>query len=66
MGDQLLGDPSAELKKLSEKIAAMRVRAEDNRIALDALLGAMRGVGMQTWMRHAAGRVGQKLGGGVR
>jgi polysaccharide pyruvyl transferase WcaK-like protein len=65
-GDRLLGDPAAELEKLANKIAAMRVRAEDNRIALDALMGAMRGVGMQTWMRHAAGRVGQKLGVGVR
>jgi polysaccharide pyruvyl transferase WcaK-like protein len=64
-GDRLLGDPSAELKELAEKIAVMRLRAEDNRTALDALLGAMRGVGMQTWLRHAAGRVGQKLGGGV-
>ena len=65
-GDRLLGDSSAALQRLADRIAAMRVRAEDNKIALDALLGAMRTGGVQTWLRHAASRVGQKFGGTVR
>lgn len=64
--EQLLAGPAPALARLAERIAAMRLRAEDNRIALHTLLAAMGEVGAQTWLRHAARRIGKKLGMGVR
>jgi len=58
---QLAGVPE-EMSLLPQKIAAMRRRAEENRLVLDRLVEASSGVGLQTLFGHAASRIGQKLG----
>jgi polysaccharide pyruvyl transferase WcaK-like protein len=58
---QLAGIPE-EMALLPAKIEVMRRRAEKNSFVLDKLRAAAGGVGAQTWLLHAAGRVGKKLG----
>lgn len=62
--ERQLGGIPEEMGKLPGKIAAMRKRAEKNALVLDKLVAASAGKGPQTWLLHAAGRVGQKLGVG--
>jgi len=64
--EQQLGGMAKEMELLPVKIAAMRSRAEENKFVLNKLIEASAGIGPTTWVRHAAGRVGQKLGVGVR
>jgi polysaccharide pyruvyl transferase WcaK-like protein len=62
--EEQLGGFAEEMALLPEKIAMMRRRAEENRFVLEKLAKATSDIGPKTWLRHAAGRVGQKMGFG--
>lgn len=60
---QMNGVPE-DKARLQDKIAVMRARAADNQIVLHQLMAASAHVGAPTWLKHAAGRLRQKIGAG--